>query len=123
LLSDGESTRGPAPLEIIEQASNRGVRVYTVGVGSHEGTILNFRGRSVRVRLDEETLKSIAQRTGASYFKADSETNLREIYENLSTQLVLEKEQTELTALFTALAVVFLLVAGTFSMLWFNRLP
>jgi len=75
------------------------------------------------VQLDEETLKSIAERTGASYFKADSETDLREIYENLSTQLVFEAEQTELTALFTALAAVFLLVAGMLSLLWFNRLP
>jgi Ca-activated chloride channel family protein len=122
LLSDGQSNRGPQPLEIIEQASNRGVRVYTVGVGSPEGTILRFRGRAVRVRLDEETLKGIAGRTGASYFKADSETDLREIYENLSTQLVIEAEQTEITALFTGLAVVFLLIAGTLSLLWFHRL-
>ena len=123
MLSDGQSNRGPHPLEIIDQASNRGVRVYTVGVGSPEGTILNFRGRSVRVRLDEETLKSIADRTGASYFKADSETDLREIYQNLSTQLVFEKEKTEITALFTGLAAVFLLIAGILSLLWFNRLP
>ena len=56
-------------------------------------------------------------------FKADSETDLREIYENLSTQLVFEAEQTELTALFTGLAAVLLLVAGALSLLWFNRLP
>lgn len=123
LLSDGVSNRGPRPLDIIEQVANRGVRVYTVGVGSPQGTILRVEGFSVRVRLDEETLTRIAERTGANYFKADSETDLRDIYENLSTQLVLKPEQTELTAGFTGLATVLLLTAGTLSLLWFNRLP
>lgn len=123
LLSDGVSNRGPRPLDIIEQVANRGVRVYTVGVGSPQGTILRVEGFSVRVRLDEETLTRIAERTGANYFKADSETDLRDIYENLSTQLVLKPEQTELTAGFTGLAAVLLLTAGTLSLLWFNRLP
>ena len=123
LLSDGVSNRGPRPLDIIDQLSNRGVRVYTVGVGSTQGTILKVEGFSVRVRLDEETLTRIAERTGASYFKADSETDLHDIYENLSTNLVLKPEQTELTAGFTGLATVLLLTAGTLSLLWFNRLP
>lgn len=123
LLSDGQSNTGPPPLQVVKQAANRGVRVYTVGMGSPEGTVLSFEGRSVRVRLDEETLKRIAEETDASYFRADSETDLRQIYENLSTQLVFKAEQTELTAGFTGLATVFLLVAGTLSLLWFNRLP
>jgi Ca-activated chloride channel family protein len=99
------------------------VRVYTVGLGSPEGTVLRFRGRSIRVRLDEETLKGIAQSTGASYYKADSETDLHDIYQNLSTRLVFKAEQIEITALFTALAALLLLIAGTLSLLWFNRLP
>jgi len=123
LLSDGESNVGPRPLDVVDQASNRGVRVFTIGVGSPEGTILRIYGRSIRVRLDEETLKGIAQKTDASYFKADSETDLRKIYENLSTNLVLKAEQTELTAGFTGLATVLLLIAGAFSLLWFSRLP
>ena len=123
LLSDGVSNTGPPPLEAVEQASNRGVRVYTVGVGSPQGTILRVEGYSIRVRLDEETLKRIAEKTDGSYFKADSETDLRNIYENLSTRLVFEAEQTELTAGFTGLAAVLLLIAGTLSLLWFNRLP
>jgi Ca-activated chloride channel family protein len=123
LLSDGESNTGPPPLEVAELAADRGVRVYTVGLGSPEGTILSIEGWSRRVRLDEVTLKGIAQKTDARYFKADSETDLRDIYENLSTQLVMETEETELTAGFTALAAVFLLVAGFLSLLWFNRLP
>ncbi|MFH1015521.1 MAG: hypothetical protein V1771_00785 [Chloroflexota bacterium] len=55
--------------------------------------------------------------------KAQSETDLSKIYEDLSARLVFKSEQTELTAGFTALAAVLLLVAGTLSLLWFNRLP
>ncbi len=123
LLSDGESNTGPPPLEVAELAADHGVRVYTVGLGSPEGTILGIEGWSRRVRLDEVTLKSIAEKTDARYFKADSETDLHDIYENLSTQLVMETEETELTAGFTALAAVLLLIAGFLSLLWFNRLP
>ena len=122
LLSDGQSNTGPPPLDIAQQALNRGVRVYTVGLGSPEGTVLRTGGFSIRVRLDEETLKRIAQETGAQYFKAESETDLSNIYGNLSTQLVFKAEQTELTALFTAFSAVLLLVAGILSMLWFHRL-
>ncbi|MDO8690986.1 MAG: VWA domain-containing protein [Dehalococcoidia bacterium] len=123
LLSDGQSNTGPNPLQAAKQASDRGVRVFTVGVGSPEGIVLGFEGRSVRVRLDEATLKGIADETDADYFKADSETDLRQIYENLGTTVVFKAEQTELTAGFTGVAAFLLLVAGSLSLLWFNRLP
>lgn len=123
LLSDGESNVGPAPLSIIDQAANRGVRVYTVGLGSPEGVVLKVQGRSVRVRLDEATLKKIADDTRADYFQASNESDLKSIYNNLSTSLVFETKQTELTAYVTASATIFFLLAGALSLMWFNRLP
>ncbi len=123
LLSDGASNTGPRPQDAADQAANRGVRVYTVGVGSAAGSVLRLEGYSMRVRLDEATLKSIAQKTDGSYFKADNETDLLKIYDNLSTHLVVKPEQTELTAWFTGLAAAILLVAAGFGLLWFNRLP
>ncbi|TFG60537.1 MAG: VWA domain-containing protein, partial [Spirochaetales bacterium] len=102
LLSDGQSNRGPDPMEAAEQAANLGVRVYTVGLGDPSGMVMNFYGHSVRVRLDEESLKSIARITEGSYFKAGSEAELISIYEELSTKLVSETEKTELTVFFTA---------------------
>ncbi len=123
LLSDGQSNAGISPLDAAEQAANRGVRVYTIGLGTPDGTILTFEGWSVRVRLDETTLKRVAEKTGGEYFRASSDNDLREIYGNLGTQLVFKSEQTELTAGFTALAAVLLLVAGALSLLWFHRLP
>lgn len=123
LLTDGESNRGPRPLEVVEKLADRGVRVYTVGVGSVEGTVLRTAGRAMRVRLDEDTLKAIAQATDGAYFNAATESDLRAIYENLSTQLVFRKQTTEITALFTGAAAVLSLIAGALSLLWFNRLP
>ncbi len=123
LLSDGASNIGPPPLDAAQQAADRGVRIYTVGVGDPNGVILRLGGMSARVRLDEVTLKRIAQETDGTYFKADSETNLADIYKSLSTKLVFKTEQTELTAGFTAAAAVVMLTAGGLSLLWFSRLP
>jgi Ca-activated chloride channel homolog len=123
LLSDGRNTTGPDPLDVVRLASDRGVRIYTVGLGTPEGVVLRFEGRMIRVQLDEETLRRIAEVTDGEYFKADSETDLREIYEHLGTSLVFETEQTELTAGFTGAAAVLMLMAGALSLLWFSRLP
>jgi Ca-activated chloride channel family protein len=122
LLSDGQSNTGPQPLKVVKQATDRGVRVYTVGVGTPEGSIQNFEGRSIRVRLDEDTLKKIAEETDATYVKADTETDLRQIYENLSNSIVFQVEKTEVTAGFTGLAALVLIAAAILSLMWFNRL-
>ncbi len=123
LLSDGQSNRGPNPLDVVDQVAARGVRVYTVGVGTPEGTVLRNRGRSMRVRLDETTLKGIAEATDGAYFYAATESDLQTVYRNLSTHMVFRKQETEITAFFTAAAILLLLGAGTLSLLWFNRLP
>jgi Ca-activated chloride channel family protein len=123
LLTDGESNRGPRPLDVVDQLIARGIRVYTVGVGSLEGTVLRTGGRAMRVRLDEATLKAVAEATDGAYYNASTEKDLQAIYENLSTHLVFRKQQTEITAGFTGLAVILSLIAGVLSLLWFNRLP
>jgi Ca-activated chloride channel homolog len=123
LLSDGQNNQFPPPLDIIDQATSRGVRVYTIGVGSASGTIVRLQGRAVRTALDEATLKKIADLTDGEYFNASTESDLRAVYENLTTQLVIRNEKTELTAYFTLGAAVLAVLAGAFSLLWFNRLP
>jgi len=87
LLSDGQSNRGPDLLEMADRAANLGVRIYTVGLGSPEGVIMNFWGRSIRVRLDEEALKSIARKTDGSYFKADNETDWPVLSDSLTASI------------------------------------
>src|SRR5947207_2542918 len=80
-------------------------------------------GRAVRTALDEATLKKIAEVTDAQYFNANTEADLRTVYENLTTQLVVRNEKTELTAYATLAAAILAVFAGAFSLLWFNRLP
>jgi hypothetical protein len=64
-------------------AAERGVRVYTVGIGTAQGSIITFRGWTVRVRLDEETLKRVARMTGAQYFNVGSAEELQTVYTSL----------------------------------------
>jgi Ca-activated chloride channel family protein len=123
LLTDGENNQGPEPVEIAEQAALRGVRVYSVGIGSAEGSIVRIQGRATRTRLDEATLRRVSEITDGAYFNASSEEDLNAIYQNLGTQLSLRRERTEVTALATGVAVVLSIAGGALSLLWFNRLP
>jgi Ca-activated chloride channel family protein len=103
-------------------AADRGVRVYTVGIGTQAGEIIGAEGWSMRVRLDEETLKTIANLTRAEYFYAGTAADLKKVYEALNTRVALEKRETEITALVTATAALLALAAGFLSVLWFNRI-
>jgi Ca-activated chloride channel family protein len=122
LLTDGQTTAGPDPFEAARMASERGVRVYTVGVGTLGGEVLGAEGWSMRVRLDEDALKTIANTTKAEYFHAGTATDLSSIYQALTARLVFEKRATEITALFAAAAAFFALLSGLLSLLWFNRI-
>jgi Ca-activated chloride channel homolog len=122
LLSDGRRTTGPDPLEAARMAADRGVRVFTVGFGTVEGGTIGFEGWSVYVRLDEETLKAIADITRGEYFHAGTAADLRKVYESLNARLVLERKDTEITFLFAAGAALLLLAASLLSLLWSNRM-
>jgi Ca-activated chloride channel homolog len=122
LLTDGQATTGPDPIEAARMAAERGVRVFTVGVGTPNGEILVGEGWSMRVRLDEETLKQIANLTGAEYFYAGTAVDLKKIYQSLNSRFVLERKETEITALFAAVAAFTVLVSAGLSLAWFNRI-
>jgi Ca-activated chloride channel family protein len=122
LLTDGQTTVGPDPIESARMAADRGVRVYTVGIGTTGGETIGAEGWSMRVRLDEETLKTIANVTRAEYFYAGNATDLQTIYKSLNTKLFFEQRETEVAALFAAAAAVLALVSAMLSMLWFNRI-
>ena len=122
LLTDGQSNVGPNPIEAARMASERGVRIFTVGFGTTEGEILRFEGWSMRVRLDEETLKGIADLTRGEYFFAGSASDLKKVYQALSARIVLETKETEVTALFCAAAAVVVVLSAVLSVWWFHRI-
>lgn len=97
LLSDGENNAGVDPLEAARIAAEKGVRVYTIGVGSLEGAPIPVlqHGRKVFARnqdgslyvpkIDEQLLKDIAYLTRGQYFRATDNTALEEIYKTIAT--------------------------------------
>src|SRR5271157_680919 len=123
LLTDGENNENPDPLAAAQTAANRGVRIYTVGIGSAAGTNLHINGFIVHTQLDEDTLQQISQITGGTYYNAQSGQDLIKIYNNLNPQLVVTPEVTEVTSIFAGASILLLLIGGIFSLLWFSRLP
>ncbi|HSV53857.1 MAG TPA: ABC transporter ATP-binding protein, partial [Burkholderiaceae bacterium] len=87
-----------------------------------DGETIGFEGWSMRVRLDEETLKAVASRTQADYFYAGTAENLKKVYETLSSRLTVEKKETEVSGLLALAAAALALVSAGLSLLWFNRI-
>lgn len=122
LLTDGQTTAGPDPIEAARMAADRGVRIFTLGIGTTDGEILNAGGWSMRVSLDEETLKEIARLTKGEYFYADNATALANIYKKLNFRLAVEKREMEIAPFCAAAAAVLSLLSAILSMKWFNRI-
>ena len=121
LLTDGQRTTGVDTLEAAKMAADRGVRIYTVGIGTVDGETIGFEGWSMRVRLDEETLKKVALQTQGEYFYAGTAENLKAVYEKLGSRLTVEKKETEISGLLALAAAVLALLSGGLSLLWFHR--
>ncbi len=122
LLSDGENNFGPEPLEAANLAAEHGVRIHIVGIGSSEGIALTVGGWSMRVSLDEETLRKIAETTLGEYYTAGSAQDLQRIHEHLSARIAISRASTvEITAFFVVFGALLLAVSALCSMLWFSR--
>ena len=95
--------------------------MFTVGFGTAAGGLIGFEGWSVYVRLDEETLKSVADVTAAEYFYAGTSADLRKVYRNLNSKLVLERKNVEITSLITMAAALLVVLALGLSLWWSSR--
>jgi len=121
LLSDGQNTTGVDPIEAAELAARLGVRVYTVGFGTPEGDVVVFGGWTVRVKLDEATLREMAAITRGEYFHAASGQELERVYGTMTSRIAVERRDTELTAFFAAVGAALLLLASALSVWWYGR--
>ncbi|MGD2048938.1 MAG: VWA domain-containing protein, partial [Chloroflexota bacterium] len=148
LLTDGANTQGPFPLDAARQAADRQLRVYTIGFGTTElsemvcsreqlggdvfggrfgggfgggfgGSFGDFRRFLL---LDEPTLESVAEITGGSYFRAESADQLNEVFLDLPTQIILQKETLEISVIFLALGAFLAIIAMTLTLFW-HRFP
>ena len=123
LISDGENTQSPDPLPAAQAAADRGVRIYSIGVGTTTGADLSIDGFMVHTQLDEGMLQQISLITSGTYYNAQSEQDLDKIYSNIRPQLVVKPEKMEVTSLFAGVSILVLLIGGAFSLGWFSRLP
>jgi len=123
LLTDGENNESPDPLAAAQSAADRGVRIYTVGIGSAAGTTLDLNGFQVHTQLDQAALQQISQITDGTYYAAADEQQLRSIYDNLNTQLIIEPQLTEMTAIFAGVSLLMLLAGAATSFMLLGRFP
>jgi Ca-activated chloride channel family protein len=126
LLTDGANNTGPEPIDAAQQAADRGIRVYTIGFGTANGGAFarecasQFLGREpfsggfgpggggggpFRRGIDEDTLKQVADRTGGTYYTAESAGQLHDVFQNLPTNLITKHEVMEVSFAFVALGV------------------
>jgi len=155
VLTDGANTRGPRPLDVVQKATDRQVRIYTIGFGStNPGRMVctpaqlgsdlfgdrfggggfggggfggdwfggGGRGFGRFLQLDESTLQGMADLTGGAYYRAEDAEQLHDVFVNLPTEIVLQKERLELSALFVMLGAVFATAAVTLALIW-HRFP
>jgi Ca-activated chloride channel family protein len=145
LLTDGANNAGPLPLDAAQQAADRGVRVYTIGFGTPNGSDFpncgpqfqgsepfgggpqfgnrqqfggGFGGGGFRRGIDEVTLKKIADLTGGAYYPAESAGELQNVFQNLPTYLIVKHEAQEISVVFTALGAFLAAVAIGLSLIW-----
>src|SRR5450759_5358086 len=123
LLSDGENNENPDPAAAAQAAADQGVRIYTVGIGSAAGTTVTVEGFQVFTQLDEATLQGISDTTGGTYYAATDAQQLRSVYDNIDTQVVLQPQMTEITSLLAGMSLLLLFAGGLTSLLWLGRLP
>jgi Ca-activated chloride channel homolog len=121
LLSDGEPTAGIPVEEASARAKQEGVKVHTVGIGQRGETPIVLGG--IPVQLDEATLQAIADDTGGSYFYAAQTDDLKQIYQELGSQISWVEEYTEITALVSGLGTLLVLAGGILGLRWFQQFP
>ena len=140
LLTDGVNNAGPMPLEAAQQALDRGVRVYTIGFGTANGSEIPYcapqiqgggtadrggfggggfgGGGGFRRGIDEETLKQVSEMTGGDYYSAESASELQEVFQSLPTYLITKHEIMEISVAFTAIGALLAMIAVTLSLRW-----
>ena len=112
LMSDGQNNMGPELKQMADLAATHQVKIYTVGIGTTEGDVVQMQGRSMRVKLEDEALKKVSAITQGEYFKADSAQALKSVYNQLGHRLRFEKRaMSEVTAHVSILGLLLVLAS------------
>jgi Ca-activated chloride channel homolog len=128
LLGDGSSTRGEDPIDVVQQTKKYKIPVYTVALGSQNGTLTHTDPNTGAVNTEKVppdllTLQDIARDTGGQFFATADAQKLAAVYRNLGTRLTKTKEKQQVTSAFAGGAIVLLLAGAGFGLARVGRLP
>ena len=125
LLSDGTSNVGSGPLAAARQAKADHIAIYTISLGTPNGTIPIKHGKrtvSTPVPVSSQELQQIAQASGGRFYTAADSAKANAVYSHLAVQLGHKKVKRELTADVAGGGMVLLLAGGALTLFWFRRL-
>jgi Ca-activated chloride channel homolog len=128
LLSDGANSVGQAqPLEAAQRAKTLGVPIYTIALGTPNGTVdvQDQFGQTVTLDVppDTATLKQIADTTGATAFDAPTAAQLASVYDNLQSRIGYTEQRQEVTFALVGAGLLLVVLGAGLSAVWFGRLP
>jgi Ca-activated chloride channel homolog len=121
LISDGENTSQLSPVSTAQLASTAGVRIQTIGVGTVAGTPVKIGGFSVATALDPQTLKNVAKVTNGTYHQVADRAAISEVSKTINLHFTIVSRYIQISAIFAAGAMLFLVVGALLSVLWFGR--
>ena len=128
LLSDGANSVGQAqPLDAAQRAKTLGVPIYTIALGTPDGTVDvqdNF-GQNVTLNVppDTQTLQQIASITGGQAFNAPTAAQLASVYDNLQSRIGYTEQRQEVTFALVGAGLLLVVLGAGLSAVWFGRLP
>lgn len=124
VMSDGETTVGRSDESAVEAARQAAIPVSTIAFGTDSGfIILEEDPTPIAVPVNRDALALIADETGGEFFAAATTDELRDVYENIGSQMGVDEIKVPITDTFVGVALVVLAIAAVMSMLWTNRLP
>jgi Ca-activated chloride channel homolog len=128
LLSDGANSTGATePLDAAQRAAKLNVPIYTIGLGTPDGTVTvpDQFGQEVTLPVppDTQTLQQIAETTGGKSFDAPTAEDLKQVYANLESRIGYTQERQEVTFALVGAGLLLVMAGAGLSALWFGRLP
>jgi len=137
LLTDGDNNAGEIdPITAANLASTFGIKIYTIGAGKpgnamypYQDPLFGKRYIYQPTRIDEETLKEIAKRTGGQYFRARSGEELDQIYteidklEKTKIEIAEHVRYTELFQYFVFAGLFLIVLEILLANTYFRKLP
>jgi Ca-activated chloride channel family protein len=109
-------------VEVAREAAELGVPVYTVSLGTPEGTVTDAEGVTHEATPDPETMQAVAEASGGRSFAVADAGGLAAVYDRLGSQVATEREPREVTAAFAGGALLFVAGGALLSLHWFRRL-